>query len=137
MFYTIDGFEGSNIIFKLSNGQSLKINTLEYRDYCPPLKVPKNKSTHYTVIENNQPSDERGYKIGDVVTIGLTDAEKTATQMRLGFVFPKEDIIEDKYGHIMKYRIATQYDLDKFESIYHSTSDNAKVYNYIMFMIHE
>lgn len=132
MSYSIIDFEETSIIFKLSNNKTIKINSLEFINYCPPCIFPKNKGTHYTVIENNKESSKLGYKIGEVVLIKPTKMEIESTKTRLGIFIPMNEITEDIDGNIIKYSMTTQYELDKYESIHYSISDNAKMYNYIM-----
>ena len=101
--------ETNKIRFYLPN----KNTTLELslrKDYCPPL------CNMYTITHKEETSKyynnkDIGYNVGDVITLELPSNRNI--------------MIED--GII--YSLTTQLELDRYESIYHPESDNAKVYN--------
>ena len=87
-------------------------------DYCPPL------SNMYTITEKEECSkhysnNEIGYKVGDVITLELPSNRNI--------------MLEDG----ITYRLTTQTELDRYESIYHPESDNAKVYNELIAIFKE
>lgn len=80
------------------------------KDYCPPL------CNMYTITHKDENSkyfdyNSIGYNIGDVITLELP-SNRTI-------------LIEDG----ITYKLTTQIELDRYESIYHPNSDNAKIYN--------
>lgn len=88
------------------------------KNYCPPL------SNMYTITEKEEGSkyfsnSEIGYNVGDVITLEL----------------PSSRNIMKEYG--ITYRLTSQRELDRYESIYHPDSDNAKVYNELMTIFKE
>ena len=88
------------------------------KDYCPIL------SNMYTITNKEEgskyfPNNEIGFNVGDVITLEL----------------PSNRNIMFEEG--ITYRLTSQTELDRYESIYHPDSDNAKVYNELMNIITE
>ena len=79
------------------------------KDYYPPLV------TMYTIIHKEEGSkyydnNDIGYKVGDIIDLELPPIKLL--------------MIEDG----ITYKRTTQTELDRYESIYHPESDNAKMY---------
>ena len=131
MSYTITDFEGTHIVFELSNGKIVKINSLDYRNYCPPLLAPKSQVTNYTIIENSNPKDEQGFRLEDIISVPMQKPILDPLRI-IPTCIPTYEFTENNDGAIIKYRQTTQCELDRFESRYYPHSDNAKVYKFLM-----
>ena len=131
MSYTITNFERTHLILKLSNGEIVKINSLDYRKYCPPLLAPKSQVTNYTIIENSDPRDEQGFRLGDIISVPMQKPSLDLFRV-VSIDTPRYNFTENNDGATIKYRQTTQCELDRFESIYYPHTDNAKVYKFLM-----
>lgn len=131
MSYSISHFEGTYIVFELSTGEIVKINSLDYRNYCPPLLAPKSHLTNYTIIENSNPKDEQGFRLGDIISVPIQKPILEPLRL-IDTCIPTYEFTEDNDGATITYRQSNQYELDKFESRYYPHSDNAKVYKFLM-----
>lgn len=131
MTYTMTDFEGTHIVFELSNGKIVKINSLDYINYCPPLLAPKSQVTNYTIIENSNPRDEQGFRLGDIISVSMQKPSLDLFRV-VSIDTPRYNFTENNDGATIKYRQTTQFELDRFESRYYPHTDNAKVFKFLM-----
>ena len=127
--YKIVGFENSIILFSVSDGekeQIIKINSKEYKNYCPPVSWPKFTSTHYTIIESDCNERQLGFNKGDVVLL-------ENSKIGIKHLITNDKFTENINNLTLKYRKTTQMELDKYEYLHHNDgySDNAKIYLYL------
>ena len=145
MSYKIIGFEGSNIIFEITKANkeiiTMKLDSLDYPTYCPPISEPKYDKTHYTLIENNTSQKGKGYNMGDIVLVTTNEFSDITRQTRpfLRVEAPNQ-FTEEFDGNTIKYRKTSQIELDRYEYLYNNydgRSDNAKIYLKFMTIIDE